>query len=509
MARFSTLPTLAKPGPTNIGPAQPTTTHQGGTGWNPGDPHVELFNAAVSGMLADQFYETGDQRIERIVQLVKACNPGWLAQFVPWLRTGAGMRSASVVIAAEYAHAGHPWSRQVVDSALQRADEPGEILAYWSKRYGRPIPSRVKRGVADAVRRLYNERSLLAYDGGGRGWRFGDVLELVHPIPIAEWQSTLFRYALDRRRHPTETTVRAALPTVHAVLSLMDVPEDERRACLTALPDGFTWERLAGWLPGGMDAAAWETMIPRMGYMALVRNLNNFDRAGISPAMADAVRARLVDAEQITKSHIMPFRFLTAYKAAETDNYRLALTTAADLALRNLPRLPGRSLIMVDCSGSMNDYVGAGKSRLPLTASNLAGFMAEALARTCDEAEIVCYDTSIITTHQPMRHVGVVRAGADDRYRARGGTTTWQCTELAAAAGGYDRIVIITDEQTSDRESGALGNIPVITWNLAGYQPHHAAHDGRRRAFIAGYSDSAIQVLPAVIQRADGAWPWS
>lgn len=86
-------------------------------------------------------------------------------------------------------------------SVLQRADEPGEALAYWTSTYGRAIPKPVKRGVADAVQRLYTERSLLKYDTGARGFRFGDVIDLVHPAPAADkpWQGDLFEHALDRR----------------------------------------------------------------------------------------------------------------------------------------------------------------------------------------------------------------------------------------------------------------------------------------------------------------------
>ena len=85
------------------------------------------------------------------------------------------MRTAALVGAAEYGQ-GPPGRRpaaathrQVVDSVLLRADEPGELLAYWTSAYGRNIPKPVKRGVADAVRRLYNEQSLLKYDTGVQG----------------------------------------------------------------------------------------------------------------------------------------------------------------------------------------------------------------------------------------------------------------------------------------------------------------------------------------------------
>lgn len=505
MSRFSTLPTKAPAGPSNIQGA-PARTFEGGAGFAPGDPHVELFNAAVSGFLADQFYESGDGRIERIVDLVKQCDPSWLLGFAGWLRDTANMRSASVVIGAEYARLGHPNARSVVNSVLQRPDEPGEMLAYWLSHYGRPIPSRVKRGVADAVTRLYTERALLRYDGSGRGWRFGDVIEMVHPTPKAPWQSDLFRFALDRRRHGDE--VPGSLGTIRSVTSAMSLDPDLRRdVTRSGLPEGFSWERLAGWLPGGMDAEAWEAVIPQMGLMAIARNLNNFDRAGISADHVDLVRSRLTDPEQIRNSRMMPFRFLTAYCNLEADTYKLPLGAAADIAVGNMPHVSGRALIMVDCSGSMAGPVGAGKSRLPLRLSQLAGFMAEVLGRSCDEARIVCYDTSPLSEHTPKRHVGVLTASASDAYRPRGGTYTWGSTE--ASYRGEDLVVVITDEQAHDRDTGAI-TAPVVTWNLAGYRYHHADHGSRRpnRLLVSGVGDSAIQMLPSVVRQAGGRWPW-
>ena len=113
------------------------------------------------------------------------------------------MRSASLVGALEAAQAmvaaGMPGSRPIVASVLQRADEPGEALAYWTGRYGRAIPKPVKRGVADAVGRLYTEYNLLKYDTASKGFRFADVLDLTHPDPVAPWQGDLFKHALDRR----------------------------------------------------------------------------------------------------------------------------------------------------------------------------------------------------------------------------------------------------------------------------------------------------------------------
>lgn len=504
MSRFAIAPQVAVRAPFSIGisPA-PTTTFEGGAGYLPSDPHVELWNAAVSGMLADQFYESGDSRVARLMYLVPLCDPTWLQGFIPWLRDEAGLRSASVVLAAEYAFAKFPHARRIVASALKRADEPGEMLGYWFSRHSRALPAAVKRGVADACVQLYTERSTLRYDGTGKAWRFGDVLEVVHPKPKDATQSALFRFLLDRRRHDV-TADPALLPRLNYTLGL-DLMESRALEVVIGNPLlEMSWERASSWLGRPLTASEWEMLVPTMGYLAVVRNLNNFDRAGVN---ASAVTPILTDPAKILDSKVMPFRFLTAYKSLEADTYRLPLAHAADLALGNLPAFGGHTLIMVDRSGSMADPVGAGKSRLPLRLSELAAFFAEALARRCAQVTVCTYDNNVEQV-PILPHTSVLTGASREFYTPRGGTDTWRTTQYVHNLVHPDRIIIITDEQSSSGDDGSI-RVPVITWNLAGYQAHHAAHGAHNRFLVAGYSDTALQTLPAVIARGGtGRWPW-
>lgn len=509
MARFGTLPTRPPLAPTSLGPAaQPVATHQGGSGYTPSDPRVELFNAAASGLLADQFYEQADDRLARLVALVPQCPPAWLAQFVPWLRTEAHLRSAPLVIAAEYVRAGFPIGRAVVASALQRADEPGEAIAYWRTQYGRALPMPYKRGIADACVRLYDENAAIRYDGKGKAWRLGDVLEVVHPKPKAAWQSELFKLLLDRRRH--DAPVPVMLKRLADIEAAFALPPDERTA--SAMPEGISWEMASTWM-GKLDAAAWERLVPTIGFMALLRNLNNIRAAGVSAATLGAVCARLADPDAVRRSGVLPFRFLTAYKAKEFDAFRVALSDAADASVASLPAFNGTTLIMVDCSGSMNDAVGAGKSRMPLRLADLAGLFAESIAERCESAWIAPYTTEVHELRRFAGHGELLRRAADRRYTPGGGTNTWTSTAAAYTEVDMldrrpDRVIIITDEQTSDGDDGYV-TCPVITWNLGGYQPHHAKHGAKNRHFVAGYTDSVLQMLPAFLGfGATGRWPW-
>ena len=121
----------------------------------------------------------------------------------------------------------------------------------------------VKRGVADAVRRLYTERAALRYDGLTRQLRMADVIELTHPEPKDAAQSALFRYLLDRRHHD-DAVADADLPVLAAAAALDAVPVDERRAVLRAAGCRRRWRRLASRGSGSRAGcrAAWT---PRRG----------------------------------------------------------------------------------------------------------------------------------------------------------------------------------------------------------------------------------------------------
>jgi hypothetical protein len=111
-------------------------THEGGPGYAH-DAKSELFLLAVANFAGeDTFYEKADDRDRRYTDLIHRVavgDPEWTARFLRWLRTGANMRSASLTGGLEAAlalrDAGLPGGRQIVDSVLQRADEPGEALA--------------------------------------------------------------------------------------------------------------------------------------------------------------------------------------------------------------------------------------------------------------------------------------------------------------------------------------------------------------------------------------------
>jgi hypothetical protein len=514
MARFNTAARRkAGSGPVRTAPFPVGVTHEGAPGYER-DAKSELFLLAVAHLGDASFYESAPERDNRFTALVRAVTAQdrrWMARFVPWLRDGAGMRTAAVVAAAEAAkallEAGQPGGRQLIANTLQRADEPGELLAYWMSRHGRTIPKPVKRGTGDAMFRLLAEYPLLKYDTGAHAFRFADVLALVHAGDRkgssqggrfrGEWQRDLFGYAVDRR-YGRDT----------APESLRMIAANQRlRAEATGDPSvlldgdrlreaGMTWEdvlSMAG--PAVPKRELWTALVPLLGYHALLRNLRNLDEAGVPDDVAARAAARLADPEQVRRSRVFPFRFLAAYQAVPSLRWAHALEQALSASLASVPRLTGSTLILVDRSGSMFDRPSA-QSRL--SRADTAAVFGTALALRAERADLVEFGTGSAVvpfrTAEPV--LKIVR-----RFGSLGGTNTAAAVAAHFRRGKHARVVIVTDEQATGSVSPANilpENVPLYTWNLAGYRYGHGPSGLWNRHVLGGLTDRAFSLIPMI-----------
>lgn len=493
----------------------------------------ELFLLAVANFVGQEtFYESAkarDDRFSGLASKVAVEDPKWFLSFVGWLRNDAFMRSGAVVAAVEGAKAlyeankapGFP--RKLVAAAMARADEPGEVLAYYQSKYGKNFPAYLKKGVADGAKRLYNEYSLLKYDTESKGFRFADVIQLVHPAADSAKQNALFKYALDRRYSNVES-IPDALNMLQQREALMKLPVSERKATVSINASsirqgnedvfkqaGMTWEAVSGWLQGPMDAKAWEAVIPSMGYMALLRNLRNFQQAGVDKKVYREVLSKISDSEQVKRSKQFPFRFLSAYQANK-DNLMTAaaLEEALEASLDNVPSLTGRTLVLVDRSGSMFGYHRTDKE---LTMADKAAIFGSAIALRAENATLVQFGSK--AEEIKFRKTDSVLPMLS-KYRSLGGTST--AAAIKQFYNGHDRVVVITDEQYDLRynsyswyggnpSEAVPANIPLYTWNLEGYKAGDVSGNQKRHTF-GGLTDKAFQQIPLIEAGQNAVWPW-
>ena len=108
--------------------------------------------------------------------------------------------------------------------------------------------------------------------------------------------------------------------------------------------------------------AVWCEMVVqgKLGYLALIRNLNNIIEAAPSVSWIEEwVCPMLVDEESIHRSLVFPYQLFVAYKNLKATPMcvRYALDKAFRIAVSNMTELPGRTLIVMDVSGSMDSPI--------------------------------------------------------------------------------------------------------------------------------------------------------
>lgn len=489
----------------------PTTTHEGASAWR-ATARDELALTAVSTLSGEATYyespETRDARLTELVHTVTARQPQFVAGLAGQLRNEYGVRSASLLVAVEYLRAGGPHARRVIDSVLQRGDEPAEIVALWQSRFGRSLPWALRQGVSDAVARLYTERNVRKY-GKNRNAavQMADVIELVHPRPADDAQAALFKYLLDERHHG-DGKAGPELATTRAGDELGQIPQPERRAYLlkhgpqALARAGYPWESLAGWLGGPLDAEIWEQVIPRMGVMALLRNLANFDRAAIGVGAQREVERKITSEADVRASRIWPQQVWLAYREAPSDRWKHPLGTTLELAAPNIPQLD-RTLFVVDFSGSMSAPLSAKGKLLRL---EIAALLAVAARRRSTDVDLVAFGernakaepragASDLSVVQDVLKMNGHMSGGYGSHGSPLGHATYGHTAINRwfDPDRHDRVIIFTDDQMHDDERLSAHVPTIVTWNLAGYAPRSTW--GKGRLHVGGYSDAAFRMV--------------
>lgn len=369
------------------------------------DPRTELVHAVLTTFLEDKFYESGDERITRIQNLIKLNKPEFVAKLAIVARLEFNLRSVTHLLIGELSkiHKGDSLVKDTMLKACIRPDDLTEIVSY----VGIPIPKQVKRGVRNALLK-FNRYQLAKYKGEGKGVSLVDLFNLCHP----------------KVQHANKEQKKAWKDLLDGKLASFD-----------------TWETEISNSKPEERKAKWEALVKedKLGYMALLRNLNNLIKNDVSNKVIDRVVAKLTNPEEVKKSKQLPFRFTTAYSVV-TGNRKLtdAISYAMDEAVSNTPELPGKTLIAIDSSGSMSGE-----------AIEKASLFGATLAKANSSSDVILYDTQLKELQISSRIPVIDIAKRIEDEAMGGGTETSLVFQYAIQRNKvYDRIIIISDNES-------------------------------------------------------------
>ena len=432
-----------------INKAKAVRTHEGAKG-RAFAPEQELRRALMSCMLwEDQFYEDGVSIAERIGALVPKVKAEAVAAMAVQAREDMKLRHAPLLVVREMArHEGHKaLVADTLERIVQRPDELTEFLAiYWADALGpmqqrktRAVSAQVKKGLGRAFAK-FDAYQLAKYDRDG-AVRLRDVLFLTHAKPKDAAQEKVWKELVDGK---------------------------------LAAPD--TWEVS---LSGGADKReTFERLIAekKLGALALLRNLRGMLHAGVPKGViGKALEAMRTD-------RVLPYRFIAG--ALHAPDLEPELEHAMFRSIEGHERLPGKTRLLVDVSGSMDSAI-SGKSEMRRldAACGLA-----VLAREIGE------DVEIFTFSDAVKKVaprrGFALRDAIVSSQPHGGT------QLGKAIAEVDRkdarLIVFTDEQAHDVVPAPKGVGYMV--NVASYQ-HGVGHGDWRR--IDGFSEKILDWIIA------------
>src|SRR5438552_10996873 len=431
---------MARLNPLNLGPR----THEGASARHI-LPELQLRRSVRACLLWEsQFYEDGVEIAGRIAELVPKVEPERVAVLAVEAREQMKLRHASLLLVREMARQKThraPVS-ETLERVIQRADELAEFVAIYWKDGRVPLSAQVKKGLAAAFPK-FDEYQLAKYDRGGP-IKLRDVLFLAHAKPRDEAQAEVWKRLIAGE--------------------------------LTA-PD--TWEVA---LSSGADKReAWERLLreQKLGALALLRNLRNMREVGVDESLV------LSALGSMSTARVLPFRFLAAARYAP--QWEEALEQAMLKCVAETEKLPGKTIVLVDVSGSMTAPLSR---RSEMQRTDAAYGLAVLLREIAEKVGVYSFSDGL--EEVPARR-GFALRDAIDASQPHNSTLLGKAVEKLNEKEKSDRLIVITDEQAQDTVPAPKGKGYLI--NVASYK--NGVGYGKW-THIDGWSEAVIEYIRAL-----------
>jgi 60 kDa SS-A/Ro ribonucleoprotein len=405
-------------------------------------PELQLRRSVLACMLwEDQFYEDGVAIAGRIRELVPKVPPEKVAALAVEAREKMKLRHAPLLLVREMARlATHRHLvAETLPRVIQRADEITEFVAiYWSEGK-QPLSAQVKKGLAAAFTR-FDEYALAKYNRA-TPVKLRDVLFLSHAKPVDAAQAELWKRLVEGE---------------------------------LSIPD--TWEVALS--SGGDKRKAWERLLSenKLGALALLRNLRNMAEAKVSE---QAIRDGLA---RMKTDRVLPFRFIAAARYAP--QWEPDLEKVMFRALEGQSKLPGKTVLLVDVSGSMDAPLSR---RSEMRRNDAAYGLAVLLREIAEDVSIYTFSDRLVRV--PARQGFALRDALNASQPHNG---TYLGHALKGLDEAHDRLIVITDEQSHDPVPNPKARGYVL--NVASYQ-NGVGYGAWMH--IDGWSDSVIEYIRA------------
>lgn len=448
-------------------------------------PKEELAQLAATGCFSNTFYVTGEVQLERLLatctKVVEAEGEEFIAKCAVYAHQRGLMKDTPAVMLAWLAAQESDlveaiWPRIVTNGRMLR----GFVQAIRSGSVGRKsFGTRLRRCIRAWLEARPFEK--LINDSVGQTPSLADIVKMAHPKPADKARAAFYGWLLGKAYD------KRSLPAA--------VREYERfKADSTGTPPAVDFRLLSSIK---LSSEQWGKLAGSMGWQALRMNLNTLQRNGAFelPGVVENVVKRLKDPAEIKRSRVFPYQLLVAYLNAHEvpADVRNALQDALEIAIDNVPELPGKTYLCCDISGSMSSPVTGERKGATTDVScvQVAGLLCAALLRRNQNAEVIVFNTGAQPLQLNPRDSVMTNASRLTGFMG-GGTNCSAPLALLNKRGAYgDNVIYVSDNESwVDRRRPQDATVMMSLWG-----PYKQRNPEARLACIDLTPDSTKQML--------------
>ena len=446
-------------------PKENTTNRQGHAAYSL-DDELRLISMLNTLKLEPQFYRSENQTMRELRDLIERLalkDPYFVAQAIVYSRcVGEGMRSINHLAAAllapfisgeEYAKRFYGlWDKKNQrGGCIFRVDDMSEIKDVYSALNKSTLSNSMKKGFAKVL------ESLDTYQMAKYKDTVIDIANLTHP------KSALSTAMITTSNGEKMRTLDALMKGIAVSADTWEVAQSEAgQEVAKAVKEGKLSKAEAAEVLKEAKNDNWEALLMegKLGILAALRNLRNMLKSPRSQVIAAACNL-VSNADAIKAGKVMPYQIDYAYEVVKMEfgntmegrKVMQALLKGYEYSIPNLAEaLPGRTCVMVDCSGSMHTLCHNGNQRLTIqsTASEKAGLIAATIAKATN-ADVIRFGSSAeFYSYDP--NASVFTLGREIGRDNMGGTSIGSAFELIRMKKrSYDRIILLSDNECNSR----------------------------------------------------------
>ena len=449
-------------------PKENTTNRQGYKAYSL-DDELRLLSMLNTLKLEPQFYRSENQTMRELRDLIERIalkDPYFVAQAIVYSRcVGEGMRSINHLAAAllapfisgeEYAKRFYGlWDKKNQrGGCIFRVDDMSEIKDVYSALNKSTLSNSMKKGFKKVLETL-DTYQLAKYKN-----TVIDIANLVHP------KSSLSNAMITTSNGENMRTLDALMQGITISADTWEVAQSEAgQEVAKAVREGKLSAEKAAEVLKEAKNDNWETLLldGKLPILAALRNLRNMLKSP-RPAVIKAVCELISNPNKIREGKVMPYQIDYAYEVVKMEfgstyegrTVMQALHTGYEYSVPNLASvMPGKTCVMVDCSGSMNARCTNGNQRTTIqsTAAEKAGLIAATIAKATN-ADVVRFGSSAeFYAYNPNN--SVFDLGREIGRDNMGGTSIPAAFELIRKHKRvYDRIILLSDNECNTPWSG-------------------------------------------------------